>query len=648
MYNPLAHKELKKLRPQLQKLAAGKNIDDFDIRFTALFSDIYSRFNQLYAGHELYDAANDRLVKTILNGYLDRPTYLKKKDAQREAHPAWFRSQDITGMMLYVDRFNKDLSGLMEKADYFEELGINYLHLMPVLESPKEKNDGGYAVSNYRKIDKKFGSNAEFKKTTKALSDKDMFVMLDLVVNHTSDEHEWAAKAKSGEKKYQDYYYTYSDRSTPDLFEQTLPEVFPENAPGNFTWDEDMQKWVMTVFNTYQWDLNYTNPMVLVEMLENILFLANMGVDVFRMDAVAFVWKQLGTGCQNLPEAHVIHQLFKLCTQVAAPGVAFLAEAIVSPEEIVKYFGEGEVWSNEHDMAYNATLMALLWNSLATRSTRVMKASLRDKPKKPLGTTWINYVRCHDDIGMGFEDRHIYEAGFDAAAHRSFLSKFFTGDFHDSFAKGMPFMFNPKTGDSRISGSMASLSGLELAIEDKNKLGIQRSIDRINMLHAIILSFGGIPVIYSGDEIAMLNDYSFLTYPSKSDDNRWMHRPKLDWKAAENRGNKRTPEGKVFTALQKMISLRKEISEFADENNVHLVESTNEHIFAFKRELGDESTLIIANFNDADEDAFAHIIFPQTQLNSKKLYDRITGKNVKIVNGRLTLRPYQYYWLSDK
>ena len=648
MYNPLAHKELKKLRPQLQKLAAGKNIDDFDIRFTALFSDIYSRFNQLYAGHELYDAANDRLVKTILNGYLDRPTYLKKKDAQREAHPAWFRSQDITGMMLYVDRFNKDLSGLMEKVDYFEELGINYLHLMPVLESPKEKNDGGYAVSNYRKIDKKFGSNAEFKKTTKALSDKDMFVMLDLVVNHTSDEHEWAAKAKSGEKKYQDYYYTYSDRSTPDLFEQTLPEVFPENAPGNFTWDEDMQKWVMTVFNTYQWDLNYTNPMVLVEMLENILFLANMGVDVFRMDAVAFVWKQLGTGCQNLPEAHVIHQLFKLCTQVAAPGVAFLAEAIVSPEEIVKYFGEGEVWSNEHDMAYNATLMALLWNSLATRSTRVMKASLRDKPKKPLGTTWINYVRCHDDIGMGFEDRHIYEAGFDAAAHRSFLSKFFTGDFHDSFAKGMPFMFNPKTGDSRISGSMASLSGLELAIEDKNKLGIQRSIDRINMLHAIILSFGGIPVIYSGDEIAMLNDYSFLTYPSKSDDNRWMHRPKLDWKAAENRGNKRTPEGKVFTALQKMISLRKEISEFADENNVHLVESTNEHIFAFKRELGDESTLIIANFNDADEDAFAHIIFPQTQLNSKKLYDRITGKNVKIVNGRLTLRPYQYYWLSDK
>ncbi len=648
LYNPTAHKTLKKLKPQLIKQAKGKKTEDFDVRFTALFSDIFSRFNQLYGKHPSYEEALNRLLETMMDGYLQRPTYLKKKDAQREANPAWFRSQDLTGMMLYVDRFNQDLKGLMDKADYFEELGINYLHLMPLLESPKEKNDGGYAVSNYKKIDKKFGTNAEFKKTTKALSDRNMYVMLDLVVNHTSDEHEWAEQAKAGNKTYQDYYYTYSDRSTPDLFEQALPEVFPENAPGNFTWNEEMQQWVMTVFNTYQWDLNYTNPMVLVEMLENILYLANMGVDVFRMDAVAFVWKQIGTGSQNLPEAHIIHQLFKLCTQVVAPGVAFLAEAIVAPEEIVKYFGEGEVWSNEHDMAYNATLMALLWNSLATRSARVMKASLRDKPKKPQGTTWINYVRCHDDIGMGFEDRHIYEAGFDAGAHRSFLSKFFTGDFHDSFAKGMPFMYNPKTGDSRISGSMASLAGLELAIEDKNKLGIQRSIDRINMLHAIILSFGGIPVIYSGDEIAMLNDYSFLGDPTKSDDNRWMHRPKLDWKAAEKRNNKRTPEGKVFTALKQMIALRKDIPEFADENNVALVESTNEHIFAYKRDLGEESTLVIANFNDADEDAFVHIIFPQTKLDSKKLYDRITGKKVKIEDGRLTLRPYQFYWLTNK
>ena len=557
LYNPIAHKKLKKLKPELQKLAKGKNIEDFDIRFTALFAHIYSRFEQLYGEHPLYDKALNHMVQTMLNGYLDRPAYLKSKDTQREANPAWFRSQDLAGMMLYVDRFNRDLKGLVEKVDYFEELGINYLHLMPLLESPKEKNDGGYAVSNYKKIDKKFGSNAEFKNTTKALSDKDMYVMLDLVVNHTSDEHEWAEKAKSGDKTYQDYYYTYSDRSTPDLFEQALPEVFPENAPGNFTWNEEMKQWVMTVFNTYQWDLNYTNPMVLVEMLENILFLANMGIDIFRMDAVAFVWKQIGTKSQNLPEAHIIHQLFKLCTQVAAPGVAFLAEAIVAQEEIVKYFGEGEVWSNEHDMAYNATLMALLWNSLATRSARVMKASLRDKPNKPQGTTWINYVRCHDDIGMGFEDRHIYEAGFDAAAHRSFLGKFFTGDFHDSFAKGMPFMYNPKTGDSRISGSMASLAGLELALEDKNKLGVQRSIDRINMLHAIILSFGGIPMIYCGDEIAMLNDYSFLSDPTKSDDNRWMHRPIIDWKAAKKRNNKRTNEGKVFNTLKQMIAIRK-------------------------------------------------------------------------------------------
>ncbi|MBO3698864.1 amylosucrase [Roseivirga sp. E12] len=648
MYNPSAHLLLKKLLPVLRKQMGNKKDEDFERRYISLFSEIYSRFQKLYGQHEDAMTAFEKLSERMLEAYLKRPEYLKKSDQKREENPGWFRSHELTGMMLYVDRFNKDLNGLVEKADYFEELGINFLHLMPLLESPKIKNDGGYAVSNYRKIDRRFGTNQDFKNVTKTLREKNTLVMLDFVVNHTSDEHEWAKKAKAGDEAYQAFYHTHADRSTPYMFERSMPEVFPESAPGNFTFNEEMQKWVMTVFNGYQWDLNYTNPFVLVEMIDNIFHLANMGVDVFRMDAVAFVWKQIGTSCQNLPQAHIIHQLFKLCAQVTAPGVAFLAEAIVAPTEIIKYFGDSEVWSNEHDMAYNATLMALLWNSLATRSTRVMKASLRDIPTKPNGTTWINYARCHDDIGMGFEDQHIQESGFDPGPHRQFLTKFLTGDFHGSFAKGMPFMYNPKTGDARISGAMASLSGLEEAIEEGNKLGLRRAIDRINLLHSIILSYGGIPVIYAGDEIATLNDYDFLKDESKSDDNRWIHRPLMDWKRAEKRNKKNTPEEKVFSALKRMIAVRRSVEEFADENNTQLVEVSNEHVFAFQRSIENQNTLVIANFKDADQEIYPHLVFPQTQVNPFKMIDRITGKAVKIKDGRLSLKPYQFYWLTNK
>lgn len=648
MYNPTAHIKLKSLQESVLKSYKSKISGDFDQRLTALFSDIYSRFVKLYGEHEHFEPALTLLLENMAKAYTKRPKYLLDSDAQREAHPEWFRSEKIAAMMLYVDRFNGDLQGIIKKLDYFDELGINMLHLMPLFDSPKFKSDGGYAVSNYKKVDPKFGTNKDLSAVTKALKKTDKLLMLDFVVNHTSDEHQWAKKARKGEKFYQDYYYTFEDNSIPQLFEQSMPEVFPESAPGNFTYDPKMKKWVMTVFNDYQWDLNYKNPFVFVEMLTNVLTQANLGVDIFRMDAVAFVWKKMGTSCQNLPEAHLIHQLFKLCTQVVAPGVAFLAEAIVSPKEIVKYFGQSEVWSNEHDMAYNATLMALLWNSIATRSTRVMKASLRDKPKKPNGTTWVNYVRCHDDIGMGFEDRHIAESGFDPVAHRKFLTKFFTGDFHGSFAKGMPFMYNPKTDDARISGSMASLAGLEQAIEDGYELGIKRSVSRINLLHGIILSFGGIPVIYSGDELAMLNDYSFLEDESKSDDNRWMHRPKMDWKLAEQRNKKNSPQAQVFNALQHMISLRKTINELGDHNNFSLVETSNEHVFAFERSWKGKSTLVIANFKDDDQEIYTHLVFPQTLVNPFAMKDQITQKAVKPQEGRLSLEPYQLYWLSNQ
>lgn len=648
MYNPKAHQFLKGVILQLRKEAGVKNIDEFEARLYAIFPGIYSRFLKLYANQTNVEEHLQRLLLILLKSYLQRSTSLKKLDEERETNTGWFRSEKLTGMQLYVDRFNKDLKHFPEKLDYLEELGINYIHMMPVLKSPLLKNDGGYAVSDYRTIDPKFGTNTDFKNVVKALKKKDMLLMIDLVVNHTSDEHEWALRAKAGEKEFQDYYYTFSDRNIPDLFEQNMPQVFPETAPGNFTYSEEMQKWVMSVFNTYQWDLNYTNPKVLTEMIEVVLYLANLGVDVFRMDAVAFVWKQLGTTSQNLDQVHIIHQLIKQCAQIVAPGVAFLAEAIVAPEEIVKYFGESEVWSNEHDIAYNATLMALLWNSISTRSAKILKAGLRDFPSKPIGTTWINYIRCHDDIGLGFGDKHISEAGFTPFLHRKFITQFLTGQFEGSFANGLPFMYNPINEDARVSGSLASLCGLETAWAEGNELAKRRAIDRINLLHGVILAYGGIPMIYYGDEIGTLNDYSFTNDPTKMDDNRWMHRPIIDWEKAENRNKKDTIEQVLFSNLQKMIQVRKASPEFEDDNNIKLVETGNDETFAFLRSKGYKSTLVIANFKDADQDVYAHILFPQTGMQHGRLIDKITNKKVPVTDGRLRLKPYQIYWLTSE
>lgn len=647
MYNPTANLFLRKHLAKHSGATSDPKNAAFEHRLHALFSGIFERFEELYGTTNDFEEHLAALLQTMQRSYKARPAALKKLDGDREANPGWFRSQEITGMMLYADRFNKDLNGLLDKVDYLEELGINLLHLMPVLESPKEKSDGGYAVSDYRKIDARFGTNNDFKKVASTLRKKNMLLMIDLVVNHTSDEHEWAKKAQEGNTTYQDYFYTFPDRTVPELFERALPEVFPENAPGNFTFDESMQQWVMTVFNNYQWDLNYTNPRVFIEMLDVVLFLANMGVDIFRMDAVAFVWKRMGTASQNLPEAHTIHQLFKLCSQVVAPGVAFLAEAIVAPEEIVKYFGESKVWSNEHDMAYNATLMALLWNSIATRSTRVMSLGLRDLPKKPAGTTWINYIRCHDDIGLGFEDRHISEAGFDPYMHRRFLTNFLTDKFEGTFAKGMPFMFNPKNGDARISGSLASLAGLENALSRGNALEIKRAIDRINMLHSVVLSYGGIPMIYYGDELATLNDYSFADNPAHSDDNRWVNRPLINWEEAENRNTAKHPSHQVYTALQRMIAVRKASPELADNNDIALVDMGNEHVFAYLRSKGELLTLAIHNFKDRDQVIHAPSLFPKLRLHHDRLFDKISGEQIVLEEGRLILKPHQFYWLTN-
>jgi amylosucrase len=433
------------------------------------------------------------------------------------------------------------------------------------------------------------------------------------------------------------------------MFEQSMPEIFPETSPGNFTWNPEMQKWVMTVFHDYQWDLNYSNPNVFIEMLDIILFWANQGVDILRLDAVAFLWKKIGTSCQNERKAHLILQLMKDCCQVTAPGVLFIAEAIVAPVEVIKYFGEDAIVAKECEIAYNATLMALLWDSVATKNTKLLSQGIKNLPNKLERATWLNYVRCHDDIGFGFDDNDIRLAGYEPYSHRRFLIDYFSGKF-DGSARGLEFMHNEATGDGRICGSLASLVGLESSLESEDKNLISTAINRILLLHGIILSFGGIPLIYNGDAIGVLNDYSFTDDPSKSSDNRWVHRPKIDWEKAELRKKQGTEQYAIFTAMKKMIAIRKEISAFADFNNRELLQLDNEHLLGFIRfdhQRPSEKVLVLANFDVNPQYLDLSALSNKGFSAYSRFIDLYTGKKPSQHDERIVLNGYQFCWLTE-
>ncbi|MBT8133352.1 MAG: alpha-amylase family protein, partial [Gammaproteobacteria bacterium] len=583
MYEQVSHSLLNEILQKLNPDIKSENIRHFYTRLGANFYSIYSLFHLLYGERDDFKEQAQQLVETMARQYILRSDELKKIDIERENDHNWFLSQKWTGMALYADGFAGDLKNLVSKTSYFQNLGVNMVHVMPIMECPNGHSDGGYAVSDFRKIDTRRGTMEDLDNLSREFKKRDILLTLDVVLNHTSNEHEWAQKAAQGDEKYQDYYYVFPNREIPDMFEETMPETFPDTAPGNFTWIEGMDKWVMTVFKEFQWDLNYSNPAVFIEMMDVILFWANHGADIVRLDAVAFLWKKIGSTCQNEHEAHLILQLMKDCCQVTAPGVLFIAEAIVAPVEVAKYFGEDAINAKECEIAYNATFMSLLWDAVATKSTKLLQQGIKSLPAKLERATWLNYIRCHDDIGLGFDDLDIRLAGYDPVAHRRFLIDYYTGEFKETAARGKPFGHNAKTGDARISGSLASLVGLETAIESGDPKAIDDAIKIIIMLHGMIMSFGGIPLLYYGDEIGTTNDYRYIEDERKSGDTRWMHRPTFDWEKAELRNKPNTVEGRIFNALKKMISVRKEIPAFADFNNRELRDSGNPHLFAFCR-----------------------------------------------------------------
>ena len=644
------HELYQQLNRQLasQKIDPQKIDSDFYIRFVTNLPIINMLYREVYGNHERADFYFEELISSIINAHKTRGKNLKDKDKQKREKGNWFLSNELAGMSLYVDRFCGDIKTLETKLDYITNLGVNLLHLMPLFESPKGESDGGYAVSDFRKIDSRFGTLEDLQNLQKKMQSHDMHLMIDIVLNHTSHHHDWAIKAKAGDPAFQDYYFMYDNREIPDSFDQTMPEIFPESSPSSFSYVPQCNKWAMTVFHNYQWDLNYTNPAVFISMLENIFFYANLGVDILRIDAPAFIWKQLGTTCQNLPQAHTLLRLIKQCTEVAAPGMALLGEAIVAPAAIMEYFGTGMFAAQECDFTYNATDMALQWDALATGDVRIMMAAQPVLARKPAGASWITYTRCHDDIGLGFDDYMIEQAGFNSFQHRQFLKNYYSGNYHGSISKGALFSSNPKTGDARISGSLSSLCGLEFAIEQNEEKAIATAIKKILLMQAMSFFRGGLPMLFYGDEVGYTNDYSYLADAGKSYDNRWMHRPIVDWGKNELIYENGTVEQQIFSATQRLLQLRKQLAAIADQSNIQWMSLHNIHVAGFVR--ANEKQRIYCLFNFSQVPSFlTWFAFKEHGHTPSVLLDHYSGLRYTVGKDHeyLQLDPYGFMILEE-
>jgi len=615
---------------------------EFQNRLERYWLDLFSLLFRLYGHRYDFFYHLEQIVLMAAAAYCHRPNVLKELDRQRGYDPNWFHSQQMVGGALYVDLFAENLGKLRNSIDYFKELGLTYLHLMPLFSVRPGNNDGGYAISNYRSVDPRLGTIHDLQQLADDLRQAGIALVLDLVFNHTSDDHEWALKAQAGDPEYMDYYYIFPDRRLPDQYERTLREIFPTVRRGNFTWHDGMQRWVWTTFNSFQWDLNYSNPAVFRAMGEEMFFIANTGVDILRLDAVAFIWKQMGTSCENLPQAHLLIQALNRLARIATPSLLFKSEAIVHPDDVAKYISPREC-----QLSYNPTLMALLWESLATRETRLLIRSLSHRYQLPPETAWVNYLRCHDDIGWTFDDGDAATLGINAYDHRQFLNQFYTGQFPGSFARGVPFQENVHTGDMRIAGTLASLAGLEHAIETGNQPEIELSVSRIILLQAVALSIGGIPLLYLGEEWGMLNDYDFVKDPAKASDTRWIHRPKMKWEFLHELEDGITPNGnsirtRIFRTLQNLIKTRKNLPALAGQA-MELVNIDNPHILGFLRYQDSHRLIVVANFSEKSQ------TFPGNRLRTAGLgrfFQDALSQREFATSEPIHLAPYEILWLQ--
>lgn len=587
---------------------------------------------------ELYgnDAMYAELCEQMHDYYLKRSTELKKRDIKKEKNPDWFKEKEMLGMMLYIDNFAGNLKGVEKKLAYLKECNVNCLHLMPFLDTPKGKSDGGYAVADFRKVRPDLGTMKDLARLTEKCHENGMNVCMDFVMNHTSEEHEWAKRARAGEGEYMSRYFFYDNGDIPARYEETVPQVFPTTAPGNFTWLPEIGHYVLTTFYPYQWDLNYRNPRVFNEMMYNFLFLANQGMDIIRIDAVPYIWKELGTSCRNLKEVHTIVRMMRMIAEIVCPSVILLGEVVMEPEKVVPYFGTVE--KPECHMLYNVTTMATTWNSIATRDIRLLKKQMDIVSRLPKQYTFLNYLRCHDDIGWGIDFDTMKQWGMEEPSHKRYLNDYFTGKIADSISRGELYNDDPVTQDARFCGTTASMCGIEAAGFEGNAEKMQTAIQEDLMLHAYMLTQSGIPMLYSGDELGQVNDYSYKDDAEKASDSRYLHRGAFLWELADKRKDLSTVQGQLFQMLNRLEQIRRQENVFSQEAEVYTYDVHNDSILGILREYKGERFIALFNFSESEQTAW---------MQEEGIFRNLVNGEIVEVKDPV-LKGYEFVWMKYK
>ena len=581
-------------------------------------------YMELYGNDSMFFELCDQLHRF----YEERSSTLKALDRKREADPGWYKKNDMLGMMFYIDNFAGNMKGVESKLDYLEKNNVNYIHLMPFLDTPKGRSDGGYAVADFRKVQENLGTMDDLEELTDACHKKGISVCMDFVMNHTSEDHEWAKKARQGDGEYMSRYFFYDNSYIPSLYEKTVPQVFPTTAPGNFTWLPEIGHYVMTTFYPYQWDLNYGNPRVFNEMMYNFLFLANKGIDVIRIDAVPYIWKELNTPCRNLPQVHTIVRMMRLISEIVCPGVILLGEVVMEPEKVVPYFGTVE--KPECHMLYNVTTMATTWHTVATRDVRLLKKQLDIVNGLPKDYVFLNYLRCHDDIGWGLDEAVEEKLGIDPQKHKEYLYHFYEGNFPGSWAKGELYNYDPATGDARSCGTTASLCGVEQALEKNDTIALDYAVKRDLLLHTAMAFLQGFPMLNCGDEIAQLNGWDYKNDPDRVEDSRNLHRSKFNWENAKQRTRKGTLQNALWQGMEELRKMRADEC-FSPDAWVTTWDSHNPGVLALVRKRGEETLVGLFNFTEYPAGASLDA------LGGK--YTTADGKTVWLAD--VELQPYQ-------
>lgn len=613
-----------------------KNVNNTEKIFAQRMEKHQDELRWLYM--ELYgnDAMYAELCEQMHDYYLKRSTELKKRDIKKEKNPDWFKEKEMLGMMLYVDNFAGNLKGVEKKLAYLKECNVNCIHLMPFLDTPKGKSDGGYAVADFRKVRPDLGTMKDLARLTEKCHENGMNVCMDFVMNHTSEEHEWAKRARAGEGEYMSRYFFYDNGDIPARYEETVPQVFPTTAPGNFTWLPEIGHYVLTTFYPYQWDLNYRNPRVFNEMMYNFLFLANQGMDIIRIDAVPYIWKELGTSCRNLKEVHTIVRMMRMIAEIVCPSVILLGEVVMEPEKVVPYFGTVE--KPECHMLYNVTTMATTWNSIATRDIRLLKKQMDIVSRLPKQYTFLNYLRCHDDIGWGLDFDTMKQWGMEEPSHKRYLNDYFTGKIADSISRGELYNDDPVTQDARFCGTTASMCGIEAAGFEGNAEKMQTAIQEDLMLHAYMLTQSGIPMLYSGDELGQVNDYSYKEDAEKVSDSRYLHRGVFQWTLADKRKDLSTVQGQLFQMLNRLEQIRRQENVFSQEAEVYTYDVHNDSILGILREYKGERFIALFNFSENEQTAW---------MQEEGIFRNLVNGEIVEVKDPV-LKGYEFVWMKYK